>query len=120
MCDWKVARAALEPCKSRRPTLEDILTIEGEYVKASEGCSTYAEARRELAIEKVALYLWVERPNSALAQPNFGWGPSSTLLAHLVRYIPHASMSGKYAFTNGLKEIRFLFCQSSENSAAAR
>lgn len=29
-------------------------------------------------------------------------------------------MSGKYAFTQTLKELRFLFCQTSEHSAAAR
>ncbi|PWY90439.1 NADH dehydrogenase, alpha subcomplex, subunit 2 [Aspergillus sclerotioniger CBS 115572] len=29
-------------------------------------------------------------------------------------------MSSKYAFTKGLKELRFLFCQSSQDSAATR
>ena len=29
-------------------------------------------------------------------------------------------MSGKYAFTKSLKEVRFLFCQTSEHSAAVR
>lgn len=29
-------------------------------------------------------------------------------------------MSGKYAFAKSLKEVRFLFCQTSEQSAAAR
>ncbi|KAI9722562.1 MAG: hypothetical protein M1828_004557 [Chrysothrix sp. TS-e1954] len=29
-------------------------------------------------------------------------------------------MSGKYAFTKGLKEVRFHLCQSSEHSAATR
>ncbi|KAL2871470.1 L51/S25/CI-B8 domain-containing protein [Aspergillus lucknowensis] len=29
-------------------------------------------------------------------------------------------MSAKYAFTKGLKELRFLFCQTSEQSAATR
>ncbi|KAM7205365.1 NADH-ubiquinone oxidoreductase [Rhypophila sp. PSN 637] len=29
-------------------------------------------------------------------------------------------MSGKYAFTKTLKEVRFLFCQTGEHSAAAR
>ncbi|MCJ1387303.1 hypothetical protein MMC18_000144 [Xylographa bjoerkii] len=29
-------------------------------------------------------------------------------------------MSGKYAFTKTLKEVRFLLCQSSEHSAATR
>ncbi|KAI9163231.1 NADH-ubiquinone oxidoreductase 10.5 kDa subunit [Paramyrothecium foliicola] len=29
-------------------------------------------------------------------------------------------MSAKYAFTKSLKEVRFLFCQSSEQSAAVR
>ncbi|MCJ1453066.1 hypothetical protein MMC28_003411 [Mycoblastus sanguinarius] len=29
-------------------------------------------------------------------------------------------MSGKYAFTKSLKEVRFLFCQTSEHSAATR
>ena len=29
-------------------------------------------------------------------------------------------MSGKYAFTKSLREVRFLFCQSSEHSAATR
>jgi len=29
-------------------------------------------------------------------------------------------MSGKYAFTKALKEVRFLFCQTSEQSAATR
>ncbi|GLI77819.1 hypothetical protein PoHVEF18_006113 [Penicillium ochrochloron] len=29
-------------------------------------------------------------------------------------------MSGKYVFSKGLKELRFLFCQSSEQSAATR
>ncbi|ODM21080.1 NADH-ubiquinone oxidoreductase 10.5 kDa subunit [Aspergillus cristatus] len=29
-------------------------------------------------------------------------------------------MSAKYAFSTGLKELRFLFCQSSEQSAATR
>ena len=29
-------------------------------------------------------------------------------------------MSGKYAFTKTLKELRFLFCQTSSHSAAAR
>ena len=31
-----------------------------------------------------------------------------------------AKMSGKYAFTKSLREVRFLFCQSSEHSAATR
>ncbi|ERS99522.1 NADH dehydrogenase (ubiquinone) 1 alpha subcomplex 2 [Sporothrix schenckii 1099-18] len=29
-------------------------------------------------------------------------------------------MSSKYAFTKGLKEVRFLFCQTGEQSAATR
>ena len=29
-------------------------------------------------------------------------------------------MSGKYAFTKTLKEVRFLFCQTSDHSAATR
>ncbi|KAI0119766.1 NADH dehydrogenase, alpha subcomplex, subunit 2 [Daldinia grandis] len=29
-------------------------------------------------------------------------------------------MSGKYAFTKALKEVRFLFCQTGEGSAATR
>ncbi|KAK1590668.1 thioredoxin-like protein [Colletotrichum navitas] len=29
-------------------------------------------------------------------------------------------MSGKYAFTKALKEVRFLFCQTGEHSAATR
>ncbi|KAF2083161.1 NADH dehydrogenase, alpha subcomplex, subunit 2 [Saccharata proteae CBS 121410] len=29
-------------------------------------------------------------------------------------------MASKYAFTNSLKEVRFLLCQTSEHSAAAR
>jgi NADH dehydrogenase (ubiquinone) 1 alpha subcomplex subunit 2 len=29
-------------------------------------------------------------------------------------------MSAKYAFTKSLKEVRFLFCQTSEQSAAVR
>ncbi|KAK0729966.1 thioredoxin-like protein [Lasiosphaeris hirsuta] len=29
-------------------------------------------------------------------------------------------MSGKYAFTKSLKEVRFLFCQTAEHSAATR
>ncbi|KAB5559981.1 NADH:ubiquinone oxidoreductase 10.5kD subunit [Coniochaeta sp. 2T2.1] len=29
-------------------------------------------------------------------------------------------MSGKYAFTKALREVRFLFCQTSEQSAATR
>ncbi|CEJ86723.1 Putative NADH-ubiquinone oxidoreductase 10.5 kDa subunit [[Torrubiella] hemipterigena] len=29
-------------------------------------------------------------------------------------------MSGKYAFTKSLKEVRFLFCQTSEQSAPVR
>ncbi|EPE26515.1 Thioredoxin-like protein [Glarea lozoyensis ATCC 20868] len=29
-------------------------------------------------------------------------------------------MSGKYAFSQTLKEVRFLFCQTSEKSAGAR
>ncbi|KAI9037713.1 L51/S25/CI-B8 domain-containing protein [Aspergillus affinis] len=29
-------------------------------------------------------------------------------------------MSSKYAFTTGLKELRFLFCQTSQQSAATR
>ncbi|PHH87731.1 hypothetical protein CDD83_8474 [Cordyceps sp. RAO-2017] len=29
-------------------------------------------------------------------------------------------MSGRYAFTRSLKELRFLFCQTSEHSAAVR
>ncbi|KAK1758642.1 NADH dehydrogenase 1 alpha subcomplex subunit 2 [Echria macrotheca] len=29
-------------------------------------------------------------------------------------------MSGRYAFAKGLKEVRFLFCQSGEPSAATR
>ncbi|KAJ0424373.1 thioredoxin-like protein [Aspergillus carlsbadensis] len=29
-------------------------------------------------------------------------------------------MSSKYVFTKGLKELRFLFCQTSEQSAATR
>lgn len=29
-------------------------------------------------------------------------------------------MSGKYAFTKSLKEVRFLFCQTGEHSAATR
>jgi NADH dehydrogenase (ubiquinone) 1 alpha subcomplex subunit 2 len=29
-------------------------------------------------------------------------------------------MSGKYVFSKGLKELRFLFCQTSQDSAATR
>lgn len=29
-------------------------------------------------------------------------------------------MSAKYGFTKSLKELRFLFCQTSEDSAAVR
>ncbi|KAI9768970.1 MAG: hypothetical protein M1840_004566 [Geoglossum simile] len=29
-------------------------------------------------------------------------------------------MSAKYAFTKGLKEVRFLFCQTSDHSAGTR
>ncbi|AEO65297.1 55bb92d4-b3ec-43d2-b010-0efeacf8f7b7 [Thermothielavioides terrestris] len=29
-------------------------------------------------------------------------------------------MSGRYAFAKGLKELRFLFCQTAEHSAATR
>ncbi|KAH6643433.1 thioredoxin-like protein [Truncatella angustata] len=29
-------------------------------------------------------------------------------------------MSGKYAFTKALKEVRFLFCQTGDHSAATR
>lgn len=32
----------------------------------------------------------------------------------------HAPMSGKYVFTKGLKELRFLHCQTSEHSNAVR
>ena len=35
-------------------------------------------------------------------------------------YSNHSNMSGKYAFTRSLKELRFLFCQRSDHSAAAR
>ena len=31
-----------------------------------------------------------------------------------------ATMSARYAFTKSLKEVRFLFCQTSEQSAAVR
>lgn len=31
-----------------------------------------------------------------------------------------AKMSGRYAFAKGLKEVRFLFCQTAEQSAATR
>ena len=33
---------------------------------------------------------------------------------------PPFTMSGKYVFTKGLKELRFLFCQTSEHSAPTR
>ncbi len=36
------------------------------------------------------------------------------------RSFPTPKMSGKYAFTKSLKEVRFLFCQTSEHSAAIR
>jgi hypothetical protein len=32
----------------------------------------------------------------------------------------HFTMATKYAFGQGLKELRFLFCQTSEHSAATR
>jgi hypothetical protein len=32
----------------------------------------------------------------------------------------HFTMAAKYAFGQGLKELRFLFCQTSEHSAATR
>jgi hypothetical protein len=41
----------------------------------------------------------------------------------LLSMLPHAcpvAMSSKYAFTQSLKELRFLFCQTSEHSAATR
>ncbi|KAK7440698.1 hypothetical protein Landi51_10499 [Colletotrichum acutatum] len=38
---------------------------------------------------------------------------------HLLRAAP-ATMSSKYAFTKALKEVRFLFCQTGEHSAATR
>lgn len=31
-----------------------------------------------------------------------------------------SKMSGRYAFAKGLKEVRFLFCQTGEHSAATR
>lgn len=35
-------------------------------------------------------------------------------------FTPSLIMSSKYAFTKSLKEVRFLFCQTSEHSAATR
>ena len=32
----------------------------------------------------------------------------------------NSKMSGRYAFSNGLKELRFLFCQTGEQSSATR
>lgn len=45
--------------------------------------------------------------------------PESRVAAVLGRYV-FGTMSGKYAFTKTLKEVRFHFCQTSEPSAAVR
>lgn len=38
----------------------------------------------------------------------------------MIGSIPFLIMSSKYAFTQTLKEVRFLFCQTSDHSAATR
>ena len=48
-----------------------------------------------------------------------------TVSARLSRFVLnrsaiHPKMSGKYVFAKSLKELRFLFCQTSDHSAAAR
>ena len=39
---------------------------------------------------------------------------------HKAKEKPNCKMASKYAFGKGLKELRFLFCQTSEPSAATR
>jgi hypothetical protein len=46
--------------------------------------------------------------------------PDSHLIASRRSTNAEATMSGKYAFTKSLKEVRFLFCQTSEHSGPTR
>ena len=46
--------------------------------------------------------------------------PCSTLFSFVIRLDVAFSMASKYAFTQGLRELRFLFCQTSDHSAATR
>jgi len=55
--------------------------------------------------------------HQALVQPT---QPTSQLNCCCPRTRPIDTMSGKYAFTKSLKEVRFLFCQTGEHSAATR
>lgn len=46
--------------------------------------------------------------------------PSANSCASSIRHCLIANMSGRFAFSKGLKEVRFLFCQTGEHSAATR
>lgn len=63
-------------------------------------------------------FISVPRIGSCLAQ--VPWGVIEDLANVYLAYKEKDSMSGKYAFTKSLKEVRFLFCQTSEHSAATR
>lgn len=53
------------------------------------------------------------------ANPPTSTAPGHTVRTHTRDWNPPV-MSSKYAFTKSLKEVRFLFCQTSEHSAAVR
>lgn len=51
--------------------------------------------------------------SSSTSSPAIGW-------KKIVQGLAQRTMSGKYAFTKSLKELRFLHCQTSEHSNAVR
>lgn len=55
-----------------------------------------------------------------LSLPQVPWRAIEDLVNIYLTYREKDNMSGKYAFTKTLKEVRFLFCQTSEHSAATR
>lgn len=94
---------------------------------------------------RVVSDLWLDLPLCSLVKSSLNFvsltvaqrdlgKPTSCLASGLRRSTPQLSdqlhagtsvdntvkMSGRYAFANGLKELRFLFCQTGEHSSATR
>lgn len=108
-CDWRLREELTEGRKKSRG---------GVDIQPSSSCRSQCPCRqlrwRRLISGIAGLHNFMQPVDLKLR--------TEALQHHRRRHCPRlsAAMASKYAFTKNLKEIRFLLCQSSEHSAAAR
>ncbi|KAK4648930.1 hypothetical protein QC762_114540 [Podospora pseudocomata] len=115
MTSWTAMRTRLSLAVGQRAVAQEV-----------KRCSVASNLRQqqELHFESIepprpakAHFLVALGPDSKRQQQN---EPIERLVSLPFSYTEHIKMSGRYAFAKGLKEVRFLFCQTGEHSAATR